>query len=429
VDNEAPLSALIPVLRDVVQLLHSLEEALLGLMKQAGPANEPKAVKESRSSAAVVREWFRPDPIRLQLALRAGIAGGGVLIAMLVMGWNISQDMLPMIMAPIVAFILAGMASTRGAGTKLATGLVAGVLLGWLIADLSLVFLFPHLVRMPLSLVYPFVIAGGTGYLIVRGSPLGPLGALFGMLTAILPVFISDAPLQDVDASYSLVCGLLLGVIVGLIAVRMFWPRTAMQTFTERAAAQLDLCVRALRGSGGDTAGPEAAALTSAYAKQLTLLGQIHAQAQAEPVERALDDERRGELLALTQDLFDASLGAPRLTLDETDRVARDDDGAPTPLREALHRQSEAILASMIATGEALRGASTEPGPDLADAQTALEARLGEAHGESEIAQMTSAQRADALLAHVASRLQLASRQLAVEAWLAEWHHASQSAP
>jgi hypothetical protein len=49
------------------------------------------------------------------------------------------------------------------------------------------------------------VIAGGAGYLIVRGSPLGPLGALFGMLTALLPIFIGDAPPQNVDTAYGLV--------------------------------------------------------------------------------------------------------------------------------------------------------------------------------------------------------------------------------
>ena len=59
---------------------------------------------------AVVREWFRPDPIRLQLALRAGIAGGGVLIAMLVMLPALT------ITADIVALLGAGLYITTELG-------------------------------------------------------------------------------------------------------------------------------------------------------------------------------------------------------------------------------------------------------------------------------------------------------------------------
>ncbi|MBW2397552.1 MAG: FUSC family protein, partial [Deltaproteobacteria bacterium] len=305
-DGEAERPALpstvAPILRDVMLLLRRLQDALMGLVNQDGG---PEVERASEAAPAAARLWFRPDPIRLQLALRAGIAGGGAIVAMLAMGWSFEEDLLPMILAPIVAFILAGVSSTRGAGTTVGIGLALGILLGWLIADLASVFLFTQLDRMPLSLVYPFVIAGGAGYLIVRGSPLGPLGALFGMLTALLPVYMGDAPPQNVDTAYGLVCGLFLGEAAGLIAQRVLWPRTAMQIFTARAAAQLDLCLRALgdgeRSSEAAARGKAAAGLVSAYAKQLTQLGQLHAQAHAEPVERALDDTRRAELLALTQ--------------------------------------------------------------------------------------------------------------------------------
>ncbi len=332
--ESTPPSGLTPILQDVVSVLRRLEEALSGLVKQDG---EPEARSRSEAVRGAAREWFRPDPIRLQLGLRAGIAGGGVIVAMLAMGWNLEEDMLAMILAPIVAFLLAGMSSTRGAGTTIGIGLASGFLLGWLIADLASVFLFTRLDRMPLSLVYPFAVAGGGGYLIVRGSPLGPLGALFGMLVALLPVYIGDAPPQDVDTAYGLVCGLFVGLTAGLIAQAVLWPRTAMQTFTERAAAQLDLCLRALHGT--ERAAGDMASLVGAYAKQLTLLGQIHAQAHVEPVERALDDRRRGELLALTQDLFDASLRTPPAPGDAAEPGT---DIALAPLRAALQRQDEA---------------------------------------------------------------------------------------
>jgi predicted nucleic acid-binding protein len=324
-----------------------------------------------------------------------------------------------MILAPIVAFIVAGMSSTRGGGKTLGIGLSLGFLLGWLIADLASVFLFTHLDRMPLSLVYPFVVACGAGYLIVRGSPLGPLGALFGLLVALLPVFIGDAPPQDVDTAYGLVCGLFVGLAAGLIAQRMLWPRTAMQTFTERAAGQLDLCLRALRdgerGSEGVARGQDAAGLVSAYAKQLTLLGQLNAQAHAEPVERALDDRRRGELLALTQDLFDASLRTPPAP----------EEGAQPAADAALRRQDEALVASLVAVAEALRGGAAEPGPDLREAHDAVEVQLDAVRGDPDAARGLGARGTDALLASLDARRFLAARQLAIEDWLADWRRAA----
>ncbi len=279
---------------------------------------------------------------------------------------------------------------------------------------------------MPLSLVYPFAIAGGAGYLIVRGSPLGPLGALFGMLTALLPVFIGDAPAQDVDGSYGMVCGLLLGVAAGLIAQRLLWPRTAMQTFTERTAGQLDLCQRALgeRGSEGTAPDRGAAALLGAYAKQLTLLGKLHAQAHVEPVERALDDARRGELLALMQDLFDASLRARRTAAKEEGSASPDAEAALAPLREALARHDAAILSSMAASAQALRGAAPAPDPGLREAQAALEAQIAGVRGRTDVVRSLGAHRTSEFLATVAERRKLAAGQLAIEAWLTGWRQA-----
>lgn len=394
-----------PVLGDVVALLRRLEAALLGLVKQDSEA-EGKGEGASAAAAAAAREWFHPDPIRLRLALRAGIAGGGAIIATIVMGWSLEEDMLPMIMAPIVAFILAGVSSTRGAGTMVGIGMAAGILLGWLIADLASVFLFTHLDRMPLSLVYPFVVAGGAGYLIVSGSPLGPLGVLFGLLTALLPVFIGDGPPQNVDTAYGLVCGLFVGLAAGLIAQRFLWPQTAMQIFTGRAAGQLDLCVRALSDGERSTEGSapsQAAAVVSAYAKQLTQLGQLHAQAHHEPVERALDDGRRAELLVLIQDLFDASL--------QPDRTPGEAETTLAPLREALARQDEALVASLNAAAGAMRGSG--PGPDSS---------LGEARAA--VAAQIDARRSGEGLAPLAASRQLVESQLRLEAWLTDWQQA-----
>ena len=109
----APLSGLAAVLRDIVRLLRSLEEALLGLAKREVPTSESKAEATTQAAPAAIKGWFRLDPIRFQLAVRAGIAGVGVLVTMLAMGWTVSEDILGMILGSIVAFILAAGSSTH----------------------------------------------------------------------------------------------------------------------------------------------------------------------------------------------------------------------------------------------------------------------------------------------------------------------------
>jgi hypothetical protein len=201
-----------------------------------------------------------------------------------------------------------------------------------------------------------------------------------------------------------------------------------MQTFTERSAEQVDLCLRALgKGEGsseGSARGRDAAGLVGAYSKQLTQLGQLHAQAHVEPIEHALDDTRRAELLALTQDLFDACLLAPRFTADEEHPVRQDDEATLARLRAAMLDQNQALLSSMAASARALRGRAPEPGTGLAEAQAALEAQLDASRGQRELARAAGAQRTDAIRAYVESRRQLVARQLAIEAWLGDWHQA-----
>jgi hypothetical protein len=252
------------------------------------------------------------------------------------------------------------------------------------------------------------------------------------MLTALLPVFIGDGPPQDVDGSYGLVCGLLLGTAAGLIAQRALWPRTAMQTFLERAAAQLDLCARSLprseRSSEGAAPDLDPATLFHTYAKQLTLLGQLHAQAHAEPVERALGDGRRAELLALTQDLFDACLLSRGIAPRETGPVPQDAEAALASLRAALLEHAGALRLSIAASAEVLRGGTPEAGSRLAEAQTALEARLDEVRGYHEVARAAGARQVGAFVSYVDARRELVARQLAIEAWLADWRRAADAA-
>jgi uncharacterized membrane protein YccC len=423
-EAEAGRGAQIPILRDVVSLLRGVEDALVNLTHEG---RVPRA--QSVAEAAKTAIWQRPrvDPIRLQLGMRAAISTSAVIVAMLAMGYSPEEDLIFMIVGPILAFVLGGGASTRGVGRQAASSLAAAVLLGWLIADLAIVFFFPHVQRMPLALAYPFVLATGAGYLLIRGSPLGPLGTLFGLFLSVLPVFAGHGAPHDVETPYKIACAMLFGVAFGLIAERSLWPRTAMQTFTARVAAQLELCERALAGSG--RSGEEAAGLVSAYAKQLSMLGHLHAQAHVEPVERALDDQRRADLLALVQDLFDASLRAPRWRIGDEVTTAMEAVGELAPLREALIRLDEALVASLQATAAALRGSGPGPGSSLREAGVAAEAQLDalRRRGDSLPAQDASA--AARFLSRLAATRLLVDRQLRLEDWLLDWHRVESTDP
>jgi hypothetical protein len=248
------------------------------------------------------------------------------------------------------------------------------------------------------------------------------------MITAILPIFVGDGPPGDVDAAYGLVCGVLLGLATGRVAQLFLWPRTAMQTFLERAAAQLELCLRALGGAELSTEaaarGRNAAGLVSAYAKRLTLLGQLHAQAHVEPVERALDDGRRAELLVVIEDLFDASLGGDQTPSGEEQALPEDVQAALVPLRAALKRQAEALVASLTTAVGALRGAELEPGSGLAEARAAVESQLDALRARPDLAGAAGARRTGEFLARLAASRRLVDSQLELEVWLAGWRRA-----
>jgi hypothetical protein len=413
--------ALVPALRDTVAVLRNLESALVDL---AVPGNGSRlSVSQVTSSARW--SWFRLDPIRFQFALRAAIAAGGTLIVTMAMGWGV-QDQLGVIMAVILAFIFAGMSSNRGAAGPIAQGLVAGILLGWLLIVLAIVYLLPHVGRMPTVLVYPFAVAGLAGYLIVRGSPLGPLGALFMLVTATLPIFASPAAPEDLRGTYVLVRGLMLGVAAGFVAQRFLWPRTAMQAFLQRSAGQLDLCAQAVRGENRVSGSHNLARLQIAYAKQLTQLLQLHQQASREPVERALADERRSKLLALTQELFDASIRSRResAAITEIRSSPAENDFPLTPLRRALVGEDEALPHSMTLAAGALREDESRANAGLGEAHAEVEAQIEALSGRDGLTALDR-QKIAQLISGIASRRMLVDTQLQIEAWIADWQTAA----
>jgi hypothetical protein len=393
-----------------VALLRTLEGVLEGSTSSArskGPADE------GRPTA-----WLELDPFRVQLALRAGIAVCAAFLVPMILGWEINTMVAPM------AFMVAATA-TRGGVTQTLAQLAAIVLFSWLLADLALVYFHPHVGRLPWALAYPISVAGIFAYASHRLPQLALLRSIGGLL-AILPIFGGMAAPEDVYGTYNLVCYLVVGLGTGWAVSRLLWPGTATKLFRQRSAAQLDLCLRAFRldRQTVDSAarGRAARQLLTAYTGQLAQLGPLDAQAAHEPLEEALDGGRRQALLALTQDLFDAVLGArgapPAQSMPLLER-----GGALEPLREALRREDEALLASMQAAADTLRGeAPARPASSALDeASRAVVACLDELRARPELLPSVTAEEREAFLVHLDSRRLLVDRQIAIEGWLADW--------
>jgi uncharacterized membrane protein YccC len=401
------------VLRDLVALLRTLEGVLEG------------SVKSARSEALADEErptvWLQLDPFRVQLALRAGIAVCAAFLVPLALGWEVNTMVAPM------AFMIAATATRGGVAQTLAL-LAAIVLFSWLLADLALVFFYPQAGRFPMALAYPVSVAGVFAYASHRLPQLATLRSI-GTLLAILPVFGGlDAP-DDVYGTYNLVCYVSLALGIGWAASRLLWPATATQLFRQRSAAQIDLCLRAFHqhrqiedSAARSRVGRQ---LLTAYTRQLAQLGQLDGQAAHEPLEEALDGGRRRAHLALIQDLFDAVSGAraapPARSMPLVERT-----DALGPLRDALRREDEALLASMQAVAHTLRGEAPAEAASSAldEANRAVLARLDEVRARPDLLPSVTAEEREAFLVHLDSRRLLVDRQIAIEAWLAEWQQA-----
>ena len=116
-------------LRDLVAVLRTVEEAL-------SSDEQPHATAPSRSLL-----HFRPDPFRTKIALRGGTAVIAAFVVPLTLGWPMNT-----LVAPI-AFLFSSF--NRGAGVQTMAMLAAIIALGWLVADLSIVYVAPYVGRAP----------------------------------------------------------------------------------------------------------------------------------------------------------------------------------------------------------------------------------------------------------------------------------------
>jgi uncharacterized membrane protein YccC len=389
---------------DVVGGLHLLEESLDGLAPTSSP----------RTPSAPLFP-LRLDPFRLQIGLRAAIAVCAALLGVMALGWDTNTTVAP------VAFMLA-CTPTRGATAQTVLVLTGVLLLGWLLADLAIVFALPHLDRIPLALVLPFAVAGGLAWLGTKRPALAILPSVGGLL-AILPVFGGMATPTDVYGPYSTTCYLALGVGVAWVSTRLFWPATAATLFRQGAAAQLELCLEALRADAPDapTRRRLIARALGAHAAQTARLAKLHGQALHEPLEHALDEPRRAQWITLAQDLFDAVLTA------SLSPAARSDGGpeARAALLEALDEAKATLASSIEATASTLRSASAPPAAPLAEVQGRAEERIDALRRAIAEGWAPDPTERASLLRRIHEQRVRSARQLAVEGWVTEWQTAA----
>lgn len=353
----------------------------------------------------------------MQIALRTGIAVSMALVIPMTFGWSMNTTVAP------VAFMIAAI-PTRGAVAQTLLGIAVVLCLGWLLADLAIVFVDPLLERLPLALLHVATVAAMLGYISMMQPQLAILRSVGGLL-ALLPVYGGAAAPTDVYGPYSTVCYIAVAFAVGLAATHLFWPATAATLFRERAAAQLELCLSVLRdhapSSNNADRSRNAAESLRRYTVQFASVAGLHAQAEQEPVELRLDSPRRSALLALTQGLFDASLVAHGAS-------AREREAAPGPsrpelasLREAFLREDESLLARVQSAADALRGGAVVPDAALAQAQRDALDRLEVLRSDAGSGAPADDPGRIPFLEQLDSRRQIVARQLAIESWLADW--------
>jgi uncharacterized membrane protein YccC len=354
---------------------------------------------------------FRPDPLRTKIALRGGIAVIAAFLVPMSLGWPLNATVAP------VAFMIAVL--TRGAAVLTLTSFAAMLALGWLVADLCLVYVAPHLGRAPLALIVPFALAAAFAYVAALRPKLAML-PLIGGLVVFLSVFGGPSPPTDVYGSYNMVCYLAVALGVGWLFSRLMWPATAAGLFRRRVAVQLERCLEAVRGAreSGDTGrGPRAANLIRACAEQSVQLGPLHQQAGHEPVERGLDPPRRAALLALATDLMDAVVGYRPVA---SEPLRARGGASLEPLLDALRRADEAVEGSMENAVDVLRGGAAPRVSDLAAAQRAVEDRVDDLRADPGRIPEFSDEEKRGFLVQLDSQRELVFRQLAIEDWFAD---------
>lgn len=409
-----------PILQRVVSLVGGMANAVDAIV-----ADEPEnGSLLAPGQAHDPRPRFTIDPLRVELALRGAIAVGAVFVVMPLMGWQVSST--PMILAFMIAAL-----PTRTAMGQTVIGVGVAVLAAAILADLSIMYVVPHLGRSPMALLYPFVIAGGAGYVAVAVPKLAPIAPTFALIT-ILSVFGGSRPPDNVAGPYLTVWTISVGIVIGMAAQRLLWPRTAAELFRIRVAQQIDLCLDTLKRSTKNESGDDRSrslAVTLARQSQSTaLITQLNAQAHEEEAGAGLDDTSRAALISGVTELLDTTVQIGALSEVEAPvgqtTVQRDVDALTTTLRGL----EEVVISSLAASMRSLEHDVPLVVTGLSDAVAAATSQVVAIHGRPDHADSRGTNQLGAWIARIEGIKRLASCALSIEDWVHDWQQAKESA-
>jgi uncharacterized membrane protein YccC len=394
-------------LGDLVAILSAIEKTL-------SLASGGESAEEKRGEARPFFSW-RPDPLRTRVAIRAGTAVVAAFLVPMALGWPVNTLVGP------IAFLVACL--TRGAAVQTLTSMAVVIGIGWALADFVIVYLTPIVDRAPLAWVLAFVLAAALAYGGASRPRLVTL-PLWGALVALLSIFGGSGAPTNVYGTYNLVCYFALAMGVGWLFSQMMWPASAAGLFRQRIAAQLEPCRETVRRAaieGEEGRRQRVADLFRSCVQQSTHLTPLHAHARHEPVERALDEERRAEILGLAMDLMDAVLGDRPGSIEALSERGGD---ALRPLIEARRDEHEALLDSLQRVISALHGQPGRAGLDLDRSRRAVEDRLAELRARPGVLARLDAAERHRVLVELDSRERLVGCVLAIDHWHAEWERA-----
>jgi len=405
-----------PILRRVVSLIVALEGAVEVIA--ADQAETGSFFTSARAHA--VHPTFTIDPLRVELALRGGLAVAAVFVVMPLMGWPVSAT--PMTLAFMVAAV-----PTRTAMGQTVAGMAVAVIAAAIVADLSIMYVIPRLGRSPTALLFPLIIAGGAGYLMVAKPKLAPIAPLFALIT-VLSVFGGARAPDNVEGPYLTAWTISVGIVIGVAAQRLLWPRTASELLRIRLAQQIGLCLDVLRwtpnGVHRDDQSRILAIALARHSQKVALVTQLNAHAHEERAEAGLDDASRAALISGVDELFDTSLHIDSI------EVARETNDHTTlrSLSSTLDGLKGVVLASLEYSARSLEHGVPLATTGLSDAASAAEAEIEAIRGLPAGAAPIDARQLDAWLARIDGIKRLVSCALAIENWVCDWQHAKESA-
>ena len=289
-ENRNSFADLAEMLRWAVQDLEMLAAASPG-----GRSDRPAA---DRASLGAPR--FAIDPAVGRVALRAGVATAAALLANMAVALPVSPA------TPLIAFSLTS-TPARLPGKALLKLYAVFVVIS-LVAAANMVFVTPNMQRFPGALLVPAAMFFALGYGVVQRPKLAGLAPTVGLVLALL-LFTGPTAPTNLVGPWMLLQWLAVVVVVCFIVNLLIWPRTALDLFRRKSAAQLDLLRRRLTDpeSGAGPAELNAAFLTGAVSS-----AKFSAAAQGEPVQEALDADRRASLLVVLSRLNEVVLALER---------------------------------------------------------------------------------------------------------------------